>query len=38
MPAPSGECPKNMVMGPCGGVRANGDCELAARPCAFPVP
>ena len=38
MPAPSRECPKNMVMGPCGGVRANGDCELAARPCAFPVP
>ena len=27
-----------MVMGPCGGVRADGDCELAARPCAFPVP
>jgi methylenetetrahydrofolate reductase (NADPH) len=38
MPAPSGGCPKNMVMGPCGGVRPNGDCELAARPCAFPVP
>ena len=38
MAAPSGECPKNMVMGPCGGVRANGDCEIAARPCAFPVP
>ena len=27
-----------MVMGPCGGVRANGDCELAPRPCAFTVP
>jgi methylenetetrahydrofolate reductase (NADPH) len=27
-----------MVMGPCGGVRADGDCELAPRPCAFPVP
>jgi 5,10-methylenetetrahydrofolate reductase len=27
-----------MVMGPCGGVRADGDCELARRPCAFPVP
>jgi len=38
MPAPSGGCPKNMVMGPCGGVRANGECELAAQPCAFPVP
>jgi methylenetetrahydrofolate reductase (NADPH) len=31
-------CPKNMVMGPCGGVRADGDCELESRPCAFPVP
>jgi 5,10-methylenetetrahydrofolate reductase len=31
-------CPKNMVMGPCGGVRADGDCELAPRPCAFPSP
>ena len=27
-----------MVMGPCGGVRANGECELAPRPCAFTVP
>jgi 5,10-methylenetetrahydrofolate reductase len=27
-----------MVMGPCGGVRADGDCELEPRPCAFPVP
>jgi methylenetetrahydrofolate reductase (NADPH) len=31
-------CPKHMVMGPCGGVRADGDCELAPRPCAFPFP
>ena len=38
MPAPSGGCPKNMVMGPCGGVLADGHCELAPRPCAFPVP
>ena len=31
-------CPKHMVMGPCGGVRADGGCELASRPCAFPFP
>ncbi len=35
---PREECPKHMVMGPCGGVRTDGDCELAPRPCAFPVP
>jgi 5,10-methylenetetrahydrofolate reductase len=38
MLTPRAGCPKNMVMGPCGGVRANGDCELASRPCAFAVP
>lgn len=33
-----GVCPKHMVMGPCGGVRADGGCEVVPRPCAFPVP
>jgi 5,10-methylenetetrahydrofolate reductase len=32
------ECPKNMVMGPCGGVRPSGDCEVAPWPCLFPAP
>ena len=27
-----------MVMGPCGGVRADGGCEVEARPCAFSSP
>ncbi len=27
-----------MVMGPCGGVRADGGCEVDSRPCAFPAP
>jgi len=31
-------CPKHMVMGPCGGVRADGRCEVVDDPCAFPVP
>ncbi len=31
-------CPKHMVMGPCGGVRADGGCEVDPRPCAFPAP
>jgi 5,10-methylenetetrahydrofolate reductase len=31
-------CPKHMVMGPCGGVRADGSCEVVPHPCAFPVP
>ncbi|MGY1805987.1 methylenetetrahydrofolate reductase C-terminal domain-containing protein [Blastococcus sp. SYSU D00669] len=28
-------CPKRMVFGPCGGVRDDGACEVAARPCVF---
>lgn len=28
-------CPKRMVFGPCGGVRADGACEMAPRPCVF---
>jgi hypothetical protein len=31
-------CPKHMVMGPCGGVRADGSCEVLPHPCVFPVP
>jgi methylenetetrahydrofolate reductase (NADPH) len=27
-----------MVMGPCGGVRSDGGCEVGPRPCVFPVP
>ncbi len=26
-------CPKRMVFGPCGGVRADDRCEMAATPC-----
>ena len=37
-PAGPGSCPKRMVMGPCGGVRADGSCEVAPRPCVFPAP
>jgi 5,10-methylenetetrahydrofolate reductase len=27
-----------MVMGPCGGVRADGSCEVLPHPCVFPEP
>jgi 5,10-methylenetetrahydrofolate reductase len=30
-------CPKKMVFGPCGGVRPDGGCEMAAMPCVFPA-
>lgn len=37
------DCPKNMVFGPCGGVRPDLSCEVDRRPCPFarltePVP
>ena len=31
-------CPKHMVMGPCGGVRQDGGCEVVAGPCVFEAP
>jgi methylenetetrahydrofolate reductase (NADPH) len=31
-------CPKHMVMGPCGGVRPDGRCEVVDDPCVFPEP
>src|SRR6201996_2381758 len=31
-------CPKHMVMGPCGGVRPDGRCEVGSYPCVFPAP
>jgi methylenetetrahydrofolate reductase (NADPH) len=31
-------CPKLMVMGPCGGVRDDGGCEVGPRPCVFESP
>src|ERR1700722_19748174 len=37
-PAGPGSCPKRMVMGPCGGVRADGGCEVEPGPCVFPAP
>ena len=36
--AMTGSCPKQMVMGPCGGVRADGRCEVIPEPCVFPAP
>ncbi|MEP6853004.1 MAG: methylenetetrahydrofolate reductase C-terminal domain-containing protein [bacterium] len=29
-------CPKRMIFGPCGGVRADGRCEMRDQPCVFP--
>jgi methylenetetrahydrofolate reductase (NADPH) len=29
------ECPKRMQFGPCGGVRADGQCEMRSGPCSF---
>lgn len=39
-PRPQGNqaCPKHMVMGPCGGVRPDGRCEVIDDPCVFPEP
>src|SRR3954453_6271654 len=31
-------CPKRMVFGPCGGVRDDGACEVAAHRCVFAGP
>jgi methylenetetrahydrofolate reductase (NADPH) len=36
--AAAASCPKHMVMGPCGGVRADGGCEVQPHPCAFEAP
>lgn len=33
-----GACPKAMRYGPCGGVRADGVCEVGDRPCPFVGP
>jgi methylenetetrahydrofolate reductase (NADPH) len=35
---PADGCPKHMVMGPCGGVRDGGGCEVVAGPCVFEAP
>ena len=35
---PRDGCPKHMVMGPCGGVREGGGCEVIPAPCVFPTP
>jgi methylenetetrahydrofolate reductase (NADPH) len=35
MTAADPRCPKKMVYGPCGGVRVDGGCEMAAMPCVF---
>ncbi|HEX4830953.1 MAG TPA: hypothetical protein VH478_07665 [Trebonia sp.] len=37
MPSRPG-CPKRMAMGPCGGVREGGGCEVVPEPCAFTEP
>jgi methylenetetrahydrofolate reductase (NADPH) len=37
LPAREG-CPKHMAMGPCGGVRDGGGCEVVPGPCVFPEP
>jgi methylenetetrahydrofolate reductase (NADPH) len=34
-PAPMPGCPKSMHYGPCGGVSADGTCEVAPTPCVF---
>ena len=31
-------CPKKMVYGPCGGVQADGSCEMQPAPCTFVEP
>ncbi len=36
--APRAGCPKRMHHGPCGGVRVDGLCEMAATPCVFLEP
>jgi methylenetetrahydrofolate reductase (NADPH) len=35
---PAAGCPKRMIMGPCGGVRADGGCEVIPAPCVFGRP
>jgi 5,10-methylenetetrahydrofolate reductase len=35
---PNEGCPKHMVMGPCGGVREGGGCEVIPGPCVFVTP
>ena len=32
---PVAGCPKRMVFGPCGGVRADHGCEMVPAPCVF---
>jgi methylenetetrahydrofolate reductase (NADPH) len=36
--SPADGCPKHMVMGPCGGVRDGGGCEVFPGPCVFEAP
>lgn len=38
LPVVHESCPKRMVFGPCGGVRADGSCEMRPGPCAFDAP